>query len=1172
MSGSTFDRGARRANRSLPKTRLALQRLEERLAPATFLVTNVSDSGAGSLRNAVALANANVDPDTINFDPAFFGVPRTINLANLSGQLTVSNPVAINGPGAHLLTVRRDSEASNFYRVFNITRPAYSIDVAISGMTITGGALQGPGAAGAGAGVFVGNERVTLTGCVITGNTTAGGSGAGVFVFSYGEATLVNCTVTGNASNSLSGATGDGGGVAGGYYSEIKVVASTISNNSAAGNGGGLSLAVGGSLVVANSTISGNTAGLRGGAAYLFGQPIGPGFALRNTTIAANSAGGEGGAIALVGGFPAVTNHIALDNCTITGNTGRTIGGGASAAGGGIGLVSGGGTISLNGTVVANNNDLGTISAPDVYSVNSVNASFSLVRNQSGAIFPNYATQNNLPAGSNPLFAVTGLANNGGAVSTIGLQASSPLIDVGTNAAAVGVDARGNGFARTIGAGTDIGAFESGSGAPSANGSLSDGTIPDLTAAAMAVNAFSYQFSVTYTGAINMGTIGPGDITVAGPAGYSQVATFVGHSTVGNQTTATYEINAPGGFLNPSRYGTYFVNVNAKQVFDTSKNAVPPGVAASFRVLTPATFTVSSTNDAGPGSLRQAILDANARIDTADTIVFDPAVFSTAVPQTILLAAESGQLNVFDSFVMVGPGANRLAISGGDYTRVMRIQIPGIGAASIVGLTLTEGFADGDLTTNRGVGGALWTSNESVILDAVVISNSQTNRQGGGIGVGNSGSLTIRNSVVSGNTVLAGGAYSSGGGLYFTSGGQLFMENCTVSGNTAITHGGGLYLFGSLAGTTNGFTIRNSTISGNSVTNPSAGLGSNGGGIGLYFAYGAVTLQNCTITGNTVAGTSAGQGGGGIAAVLGNPTITAVSTVIAQNVNGISPDVRGTLSMSNGLVGSLLGANLPNYATQNNLAHGTNPLFVAGGPANNGGPVPTIGLQPGSPLLNAGANPLGLTTDARGSGFVRSASGGVDIGAFELQTILPPKVLSTSVNDGTFQRSMVMSLRVTFNTNVTFAGNPAAAFGLTRIGGGAVEFTVTLTTLGGATMAMLSNFTGAETQLGSLRDGRYTLSINAALVSAFGGQLDGNGDGVGGDNYAFGDSQGLFRFFGDVTGDRSVDIADFGQFSATYGLTRGQPGFRSAFDFNGDGVIDIADFGQFSIRIFTVLP
>jgi uncharacterized delta-60 repeat protein len=176
------------------------------------------------------------------------------------------------------------------------------------------------------------------------------------------------------------------------------------------------------------------------------------------------------------------------------------------------------------------------------------------------------------------------------------------------------------------------------------------------------------------------------------------------------------------------------------------------------------------------------------------------------------------------------------------------------------------------------------------------------------------------------------------------------------------------------------------------------------------------------------------------------------------------------------------------------------------------------------------------------------------------------------VNDGAAQRSRVTSLTVRFSGVVTFSGAPAQAFTLMRNGGKAVSFTANVSVEFGGTVVTLTNFTGAETQFGSLRDGRYTLTALASQITADGQPLDGDADGTPGGNFVFGDAQGLYRFFGDVNGDRNVDIADFGQFSATYGLTSGQAGFISAFDFNGDGVIDIADFGQFSIRIFTVLP
>jgi hypothetical protein len=149
--------------------------------------------------------------------------------------------------------------------------------------------------------------------------------------------------------------------------------------------------------------------------------------------------------------------------------------------------------------------------------------------------------------------------------------------------------------------------------------------------------------------------------------------------------------------------------------------------------------------------------------------------------------------------------------------------------------------------------------------------------------------------------------------------------------------------------------------------------------------------------------------------------------------------------------------------------------------------------------------------------------------------------------------------------------NPADAFQISRVSDNAlvgVTATVTNTT----TTSVMLTFSGALSDFGSLADGRYTLTIFAAQVSNAHGQLDGNGDGVAGDDFTFGDAQGLYRFFGDVNGDRHVDIADFAIFSNSFNSSTGQQNYLAGLDFNGDGHIDIADFGQFSLRFFAVLP
>src|SRR5579872_863401 len=76
-----------------------LEALEDRTLPSTFLVTNLGDSGTGSLRAAVAAADS-TSGAVIDFAPSLHG---TITLT--SGQLNLSRNVTIDGPGANKLTV-----------------------------------------------------------------------------------------------------------------------------------------------------------------------------------------------------------------------------------------------------------------------------------------------------------------------------------------------------------------------------------------------------------------------------------------------------------------------------------------------------------------------------------------------------------------------------------------------------------------------------------------------------------------------------------------------------------------------------------------------------------------------------------------------------------------------------------------------------------------------------------------------------------------------------------------------------------------------------------------------------------------------------------------------------------------------------------------------------------
>ena len=96
------------------------------------------------------------------------------------------------------------------------------------------------------------------------------------------------------------------------------------------------------------------------------------------------------------------------------------------------------------------------------------------------------------------------------------------------------------------------------------------------------------------------------------------------------------------------------------------------------------------------------------------------------------------------------------------------------------------------------------------------------------------------------------------------------------------------------------------------------------------------------------------------------------------------------------------------------------------------------------------------------------------------------------VNDGSAQRSEVRSITVGFKGTATFSGNPAAAFQLAGVGGGAsgtVPLTATVVNADGSTNVILTfSPAGSGTDpvsavnggAPSLADGRYQLTVNAS--------------------------------------------------------------------------------------------
>ena len=230
----------------------------------TFVVTTTSDTGSGSLRWAVGLANSDPAADTIIFDSTVFANLQTITLGGSQIELSdTAGATTITGPAAGVTI-----SGNNTSRVFQIDA---NVTATLSGMTITGGNITN----GSGGGIY-NLGTVTLNNCTISGNSSDTGGG-GMDSRGGGTATLTNCTISGNSAY-------NGGGLdSHGDTSTLTLTNSTISGNSANNAAGGL--LTDGTASLTNCTISGNSAQTGGGVFNNGGTAT-----LTNTIVAGNTA------------------------------------------------------------------------------------------------------------------------------------------------------------------------------------------------------------------------------------------------------------------------------------------------------------------------------------------------------------------------------------------------------------------------------------------------------------------------------------------------------------------------------------------------------------------------------------------------------------------------------------------------------------------------------------------------------------------------------------------------------------------------------------------------------------------------------------------------------------------------------------------------------------------
>ncbi|MBD1935844.1 Calx-beta domain-containing protein [Microcoleus sp. FACHB-68] len=377
----------------------------------------------------------------------------------------------------------------------------------------------------------------------------------------------------------------------------------------------------------------------------------------------------------------------------------------------------------------------------------------------------------------------------------------------------------------------------------------------------------------------------------------------VNYTVAGSATSAENDYSAVGGIVTFAA-GSDTATVS---IIPTVDSAIEPdetvdltlSAGAGYTVGTPNAATgkildddgrVLNANDAGSGSLRQALINANN---------------APAGTYTISLSGITGTINLLSALpainnnvILNGPGANFLTVKPS--ASAFNIFTVNSGkSATFNGLTIANGFAS----------------------------------QGGGI-LNNGGTVSVINSAISNNR-----ARDAGGGIY-NSGGTVNITNSTISGNNAYngsvevtsSDGGGIY-------NANGIiNLTNSTVSGNQA------IGSGGGttyGGGILNTGGIVSMINSTIASN-----SADFGGG----ISNGGTVNAKNTIIAGNTAN-SPDFGGSLtSQGYNLIGNTAGTTIAGTTTGNklNVSANLSPL------QDNGSTTLTHALLSGSPAINAG--------------------------------------------------------------------------------------------------------------------------------------------------------------------------------------------------------------------------
>jgi large repetitive protein len=243
----------------------------------TFTVTNLSNSGAGSLREAIDLANNDLSATSL--------VPHIIDCSALSGTINLTgttglelrNHITINGTTNGLLTINRAS--ASIFGIFLVFNNNFIAKATFNNLAIQNGL-------GSGGGVRVLNASVVINNCQIQFNNNSNNSAPGIL-----------------SENST-----------------LEVNNTTINNNTNLSGIGGGALISGGSAIFTNCTIANNIASVGAGIDKNNNASV----TINSCTITGNNATDNGGGLYIDDTFVTINNSIIINNIS-TNPTGNDI-------------------------------------------------------------------------------------------------------------------------------------------------------------------------------------------------------------------------------------------------------------------------------------------------------------------------------------------------------------------------------------------------------------------------------------------------------------------------------------------------------------------------------------------------------------------------------------------------------------------------------------------------------------------------------------------------------------------------------------------------------------------------------------------------------------------------------------------------------------------------------